>query len=165
MTSLYTIAAQYRADLDTLADMDLDEQTITDTLEGMQGDLREKLRSCISWARSHAVLAAATKQAAKGMADLAASRDKRAQMVLDYALRVMQESGIGEENTAEWRAKVAKKPPAVRIDDPFLLPEQYWRQPPLPAKEPDKGAIATALKDGQQVPGASLVHGFRLKID
>ena len=39
MTSLYDIAAEYRQTADKLADLDLDEQTISDTLEGMSGAL------------------------------------------------------------------------------------------------------------------------------
>ena len=33
MTALYELAAEYRADAEKLADMDLDEQTLADTLE------------------------------------------------------------------------------------------------------------------------------------
>jgi hypothetical protein len=39
MTALYEIAHQYRADADKLADMDLDEQTLADTLDSLSGDL------------------------------------------------------------------------------------------------------------------------------
>lgn len=49
MTALYEIAADYRADLAALADLDLDPQTVADTLEGMQGDLQAKLRAVIAY--------------------------------------------------------------------------------------------------------------------
>ena len=39
MTALYELAAEYRADAEKLADMDLDEQTLADTLEGLGGEL------------------------------------------------------------------------------------------------------------------------------
>ena len=42
MTSLYDIAAQYRADVARLADLDLPAEVITDTLDAMSGELEVK---------------------------------------------------------------------------------------------------------------------------
>ena len=39
MTQLYIIAQEYKDAADKLADLDLDAQTIADTLEGLAGDL------------------------------------------------------------------------------------------------------------------------------
>ena len=114
MTSLYTIASQYRADLAALSDLDLDLVTFADTLDGMQGELQDKLRAVIAWGMDQSVLAQGTKEAAKRMADLAAAREKRAQWAFDYARDAMQGCGIAEIATDEFSAKVAKKPPSVK---------------------------------------------------
>ena len=49
MTALYEIVAEYRAQLDALAELDLDAQTYADTLESMDGDLQDKLRAVIAY--------------------------------------------------------------------------------------------------------------------
>jgi len=164
VTSLYTIASEYRADLGRLADLELDPQTVADTLEGMQGELQDKLRAVIAWGLDQSIVASGTKEASKRMADLAAAREKRAQAVLDYARQAMQDTGICEVATDEWQAKLAKKPPSVQIHDAALLPAEYMRQPEPPPPAPDKAAIAAALKAGQAVEGATLVQGYRLAI-
>lgn len=164
MPTLYTIASQYQADLAALADLDLDPQTVADTLEGMQGELQDKLRAVIAYALSMQSEAEAQKAAAQRMADRAKATAARADGLLDYARTMMQATGLGEVATDEWAAKLAKKPPSVNIIDPSLIPAAYLRQPEPPPPAPDKKAIADAIKTGAQVPGCELVQGFRLAI-
>ena len=45
MTALHLIAAEYQDAARKLADLDLDVETIADTLEGMSGDLEAKAQS------------------------------------------------------------------------------------------------------------------------
>ena len=164
MTALYTIATQYRADLALLSDLDLDPQTVADTLEGMQGELTDKLRAVIAFGLDQSVLAQGTKEAAKRMADLAASREKRAQAMLDYAREAMQATGIGEVATDEFAAKLAKKPASVNVLDAAAIPAAFMRQAEAPPPAPDKAAIASAIRSGVHVPGVELVQGWRLQI-
>ena len=45
MTALFELAAEYRAISDKLHDLDLDDQTIADTLESLNGDIQEKAQT------------------------------------------------------------------------------------------------------------------------
>ena len=164
MPTLYTIASEYQAGLSALADLDLDPQTVADTLEGMQGELQDKLRAVIAYALGMGADAEAQAAAAKRMADRAKATAARADGLLDYARTMMQATGVGEVATDEWAAKLAKKPPSVKVIDAALIPPAYMRQPEPPPPQPDKKAIAEALKTGAQVPGCELVQGFRLAI-
>ena len=164
MPTLYTIASEYQAGLSALADLDLDPQTVADTLEGMQGELQDKLRAVIAYALGMGADAEAQAAAAKRMADRAKATAARADGLLDYARTMMQATGVGEVATDEWAAKLAKKPPSVNVIDAALIPPAYMRQPEPPPPQPDKKAIAEALKTGAQVPGCELVQGFRLAI-
>ena len=164
MTTLYTIAQEYQAGLSALADLDLDPQTVADTLEGMQGELQDKLRAVIAYALSMQAEADAQKAAAQRMAERARATAGRADGLLEYARTAMQSTGLPEVSTDEWAAKLAKKPPSVNITDLSAIPAAYMRQPEPPPAAPDKKAIGDALKTGAQVPGAELVHGFRLAI-
>ena len=158
MSTLFHIAAQYRADLAVLADLDLDPGTVADTLEGMQGDLQDKLRAVIAYSLDLDVLATGTEEAAKRMADLAKARRARVQALRDYALTTMQGCGIGEIATDEWGAKLAKKPASVNVLDAALIPPALMRTPePAPAV-PDKASIGAVLKAGGLVPGCELVQ-------
>jgi hypothetical protein len=164
MTALYEIAADYRADLAALADLDLDPQTVADTLEGMQGDLQAKLRAVIAYGLGLGADAESQAAAAKRMSERAKATGARAESLLDYARNTMQATGLPEVSTDEWAAKLAKKPPSVRILDQAMIPPAYMRTPEPPPPAPDKTAIAAAIKTGAVVPGAELVHGYRLAI-
>lgn len=164
MTSLYTIASEYQAQLVQLADLDLDPQTVADTIEGLQGDVESKLRAVIAYSLDLDVVAAGAADAAKRMNERAKTLNSRVDALRAYALRHMQETGIGEVSTDEFGAKVAKKPPSVNVVDSALIPPAYMRQPDPPPPAPDKAAIAAALKTVASVPGCELVQGFRLAI-
>ena len=62
MTALYLIAAEYRAAATALADLDMDAQTVADTLDGMAGDLEVKAQAVAYAVRSMEADAAAVKQ-------------------------------------------------------------------------------------------------------
>jgi len=165
MTNLYNVAAEYRAQLAVLADMDLDAQTVADTIEGLQGDLENKLRAVIAYSLDIDVLATGAAEAAKRMQERAKTLDARVEALRAYALKHMQETGIGEVATDEFSAKVAKKPASVSITDPAAIPAKFLRIPEPPPPAPDKRAIAEAIKAGESVPGAELVQGYRIAIN
>ena len=162
--NLYTIAAEYRQQLAALADLDMPPEAVADTVEGMSGEVEAKLRAVIAYSLELDVLATGAAEAAKRMQGRAKSLSGRVDWLRAYALQAMQGTGIGEVSTDEFAAKVAKKPASVNITDPFSIPPAYMRQPEPPAPQPDKKAIADAIKSGAIVPGAELVQGFRLAI-
>ena len=51
--TLYNIADQYLVDLQKLQDMEIDEQTFADTLEGWSGDLDIKATNVAMFVRNH----------------------------------------------------------------------------------------------------------------
>ena len=159
---LYEVVQEYRAQLDALAELDLDAQTYADTLESMDGDLRDKLRAVIAYSLDLEIEATGAAAASKRMKERAESLDNRVKLLREYALRAMEATGLGEISTDEWAAKVAKKPPSVVIADGIELPAEYVRT--TVKTEPDKAALKAALAAGAVVPGVSLVAGHRLAL-
>ena len=159
---LYECVAEYRQQLDALAELDLDAQTYADTLESMDGDLKDKLRAVIAYSLDLEIEATGAAAASKRMKERAESLDNRVKWLREYALRAMEATGLGEISTDEWAAKVAKKPPAVVIADGIELPAEYVRT--TVKTEPDKAALKAALAAGAVVPGVSLVAGHRLAL-
>ena len=159
---LYEVVQEYRAQLDALAELDLDAQTYADTLESMDGDLKDKLRAVIAYSLDLEIEATGAAAASKRMKERAESLDNRVKWLREYALRAMEATGLGEISTDEWAAKVAKKPPSVVIADGIELPAEYVRT--TVKTEPDKAALKAALTAGAVVPGVSLVAGHRLAL-
>ena len=163
MTALYLLAGEYRAAAEKLADLNLDEQTVADTLEGMAGEVEVKAQAVGHMVRAIEADAAAIKQWAADATERARSVQARADALRQYLSANLQACGIqkveGPGITLGWR-----KSSAVVVDEPGLIPEKFMRQPEPPPPAPDKKAIADALKSGEAVPGAHIETRQNLQI-
>lgn len=163
MTALFLIANEYRAAAHVLADLDLDAQTVADTLEGLAGELEVKAKSVAYMVRAIEADAAAMKEWAKTATERAKSAEHRAEALRAYLARCMLDAGI-EKVDGEGVKLSFRKSSAVVIDGEDLLPARFMRQAAPPPPAPDKAAIAAALKAGEDVPGAHLDHRKSLQI-
>jgi len=159
---LYEAVAQYRADLDALAELDLDPQTYADTLESMAGDIEQKLRAVIAYSLELEIEATGAAAASKRMKERADALTRKHDWLQRYALEAMQAVGIGSVETDEFAAKVAKTPPKIVIAEGTEVPDAYMRT--KITTEPDKSALRDSILAGVAIPGVSLVGGFRLAI-
>jgi hypothetical protein len=163
MSNLFELAQQYRADVAKLEDLELDDQTLSDTLESLSGDLELKAVNVIKFAKNLEATAAAIKEAEAAMAARRKSLEKRSDALRAYVFHNMQSSGIQKIECDYFRMAVRDNPPAVDIFDLAQLPQDYMREIPA-TYAPDKTLIKTAIKDGFVVPGAKLVTSQRLEI-
>ena len=164
LPTLFEIAAEYRADVEKLADLDLPPETVADTLEGMSGALEAKATNIASLVKHLEVTAEAIKQAEEQMANRRKAINNRIQSIKDYTLNVMVANNIEKIDTPHFRLSVAKNPAAVDIWDITQVPAHFMRQPEPPPPAPDKTAIKESLKLGEDVPGCRLSQSLRLAI-
>lgn len=162
--NLYEIAVQYREDAHRLADLDMPAEVVTDTLDAMAGELEVKAQNVVMFARDLQATAAAIKEAEEQMAKRRKAIENRARHLLEYVQGCMETAEVQKIECPHFRLAIQAKPPSVDVYEPGLLPREYMRQPEPPPPEPDKKAIAAAIKAGTEVPGARLVHGTRLAI-
>lgn len=163
MTALYVIANEYREAATKLADLDLDAQTIADTLEGLSGELEAKAQSVGFMVRSIEADAAAMKEWAKASTERAKAAEARAEALRDYLQRCMEATGI-EKIEGPGIALSFRKASAVIVNEPGLIPAEYMRTPEPPPAAPDKKAIADAIKAGKEVPGAHVEQRKTLQV-
>jgi hypothetical protein len=159
---LYEAVSQYRADLDALAELDLDPQTYADTVESMAGDIEQKLRAVIAYSLELEIEATGAAAASKRMKERADALTRKHDWLQRYALEAMQATGIGSVETDEFAAKVAKTPPKIVIAEGTEVPDNYMRT--KITTEPDKSALRDSILAGVAIPGVALVGGFRLAI-
>ena len=164
MLTLYVLAEEYRLASEKLSNLDLDEQTITDTLDGLSFELETKAQNTVMHARNLQATATAIKDAEEQMAKRRKAIENRAKHLLDYVQGCMETAEVQKIECPYFRLAIQAKPPSVDVYEPDLIPVQYMTQPEPPAPAPDKRAIAEAIKSGEEVPGARLVHGTRLAI-
>ena len=163
-TALYVLADEYLQAAQQLADLELDPQTVADTLEGLSGDLEVKATNVAMFARNLEASAEAIKGAEAQMAARRKSIENRAASIRDYLKAQMERTGISEIASPYFKLAIRKNPPAVVIDAASQIPAEFMRQPETPPPAPDKKAIGAAIKAGREVAGAHTEASTRLEI-
>lgn len=163
MPTLYEIRNDYLEALEVLSDpeLDLPAEAITDTLEGLEGQLQEKATNVAAFMRNLEATAAAIKEAEATMARRRKAIENRAAGLRDYLKLNMEASGISRIESPWFELSIRKNPPAVQVPDESLLPDEFKQE--VVSVKIDRTALKAALKAGD-VPGAQLVSGTRLAI-
>lgn len=162
--ALYEISNQYLADLNKLNDLDLDEQTFLDTLEGLSGELEQKAINVAMYIKNLEVSADAIKQAEKSMADRRKAIEAKNEKIRKYLLENMLKTGVTKIECPQFVLSVRKSPASVDVLMQDQIPDEYWDIPePLPATL-NKRRLAEDLKAGVVIEGARLTQGNTLQI-
>lgn len=162
--SLYKLADQFVEASHRLADLDLPDDVVRDTLEGLSGELEAKATNVAMFARNLEATAETIKAAEADMAARRKAIEARAKRLRVYLQDQMQRTGITKIECPYFKLSIRDNPPAVVIDAESQIPQEFMRTPEPPPPAPDKKAIAEALKAGKDVPGAHLERGQRLEI-
>jgi hypothetical protein len=164
LPTLYELSAEYRQALEKLGELDLDDQTITDTLSSLQGDLQTKSQNVAALCLHIEALADAIKQAEAKMAHRRKVLENRSDNIREYIKRCMEGAGITKIECPQFKLQIKKNPPKTVIDDDSAVPPEFLKIPELPPPMPDKKAIAEYLKDHEKTEWAHLERTTRLDI-
>lgn len=162
--ALYELATEFRETADRLADMELDEQTLHDTLESIAFPVEQKAVQVAAFVRNLEATAEQIKAAEKAMAERRKAIENRAANVRQYLMDNMRACGFTKIEHPNFVIAVKQNPESVVIEDERQIPMDYMRQPETPPPVPDKALIKQAIKDGFEVPGAKLTRTLRIDI-
>lgn len=153
--ALFELVAEYRSAGQALSEMDIDAQTIDDTLEGMSGALESKMQAIAYVSMNLGYTAQAIRAHAANQLDRAGAIEARSQALRDYLARGMEAAGI--EKVEGPGVKISfRRSSAVVIDGEDLIPSEFMRSKEAPPPAPDKAALSKALKAGADIPGCHL---------
>jgi hypothetical protein len=131
---------------------DIDEETLTDTLEGIT-DLREMLAEILRSALDDEALAAGLSTRVSEMKARLERFETRAKRKRELALKAMSEAELPKLVVADFTASLRRGAPAVEIVEEAKIPAAYWK--PQPPKLDRQGVLA-ALKGGTPIDGVVL---------
>ena len=163
MTALFILAQEHRALADKLHNLELDDQTIADTLEAEGGDLVEKGKNVAAVFRNLESDAKQIKEAEQQLAERRKAIEKRAESLRNYLKTNMEVAGITKIECPWFVVSIAQNPEAVTVEDESLIPRDYFKEIPA-TYQLDKALVKQAIKDGFDVPGAHLSRGTSLRI-
>lgn len=163
-TALYELAAEYKHAAEQMADLDLPDNVIADTLEGLSGAIEAKATNVACFIRNLEASAEQIKEAEERMAARRKAIENRAGRIKDYLKRNMLLTGIDKIECPYFSIAIRDNPPAVVIDAASQIPQEFLRQPEPPPAVADKKLIAASIKAGKDVPGVHLEQSKRIEI-
>lgn len=164
MTSLYNLVGERLALQNKLEELNFDEQTIMDTLEGSSTEIEEKIESYAFVIRNMEALPNTIKAEEKRLAERRKAIENRIDNIKNWLLINMQASKITKIDSPIFTIAIQNNPASVVIDNEALIPVDYLRVPEMPPSLPDKALIKQAINDGFEVPGAHMQNTQRLVI-
>ena len=153
MTTLYTIAEQFKelAVLAETADEDL-AVALRDTMEGIEGEFQEKGKAIAMITLNIDGDLEAIQSQIDRLTERKRIINNRKESLKEYLRSNMDAAGITKITHPLFTITCGKGKPIVVIDDEKAIPDDFVNVKVTSA--PDKAAIAKALKDGKEVPGA-----------
>ena len=138
-------------------DDSLDAQTISDTLESIEGDINDKGINILKLTQAWDSDVAAIDEEIKRLTTRKKAIKNRSEQLRDYLKYNMQASGITKIECPLFTASLRKARDVVRIDDESLIPDDYVNV--KTSVTPNKSAILKALKEGVEISGAGIAEG------
>ena len=154
MENMFSLSERYTALEELLDDETIPQEEVNHALMEVMDDVKSKGENGID---SNIQSAKDNKKRIDAYIKHLENRKKR---VLNAYMSAMDNMGMKSIMTGVGELKVKKNPPAVIIDDGAQIPAKYQRE--KIAIEPDKKAIATAIKAGEEVPGAHMEQAVSL---
>lgn len=159
---LYEIADQYQHLINNLCDDETGEvsETSLAKLDEIKDTMENKAINLVRvWKQMEAYQTAIEKER-KAMEARESHLKKQVSKLKEYLMTNMQKCDITKIECPQFKISLQKNPPAVKINDPELIPEEYKK---IEVKN-DVSMIKDALKMGIEVPGATLEQGVSVRI-
>lgn len=157
--NLYEISSRYQQAFFALAECDdLPAQVIDDTLEGIEGEIKEKAIAVASFFQNLEAEANAIYEAENRMRNRRSALEKKIASLKDYLKTNMEKTGITEITCPQFSLKIKRNPPAVCVFDEGAIPVEYKKEKTVITI--DKAAIK---RDGG-CEGAIIESSTRLEI-
>jgi phage host-nuclease inhibitor protein Gam len=162
MTALYDLAGQYKQLAERLSNMDLDAETVADTIEssGLTDEINAKAQGVLLVAKQAEQYLPHIDAEIARLRALKARHERVAQGLRDYLKRNMEQAGIERIECPLFVVSIRSNPASVEVFDEAQVPVSLLRV----KYEVDKTAIKAELKAGREVAGCRLVNGTRLEV-
>ena len=161
--TLYELTGQWQQLLEWAEGGEVDEQTLTDTLESLEGEIEDKADGYAKVLQQLKADSEAIKAEVDRLTERKRTIESRILRLKESLMTAMQTTGKTKIQTQLFRFSIVKNPAAVVLDAGIgAIPDEYITQP---APQINKAAIKDALKNGATFSFAHLEQseGIRIK--
>lgn len=150
MTKLYELTGDIKA----LESMDLDAETLADSLDGVTGEFEEKAKGILAFTENMNGDIDALESQIKRLTERKKVLTNRKSNLRSYLLHNMEASGITKIECPLFTASLRKGMEIAEITNQDLIPDEYIEV--KVTEKPDLNALKRDLKAGKEINGVSL---------
>lgn len=167
--TLYEIGQAYQYFLEQAGAGEIPEEAIQDTLDGIEGDFREKADNIACMIKNLEYQVSAMKAEEQTLSARRKAKENRVRQLKSYLCENMLAINLKKIETARNLISLRKSPPAIKIEDipRFIEWAQRNDQDALLTyrdPEPSKTRIKEYLDSGGEIPGVSMEQKQSLQI-
>ena len=155
--NLYELSQNYLA----VQDMDLEPETLKDTLDSIEEAIEVKAENIAKWIRNLEADKKAFEEEEKRFKEKKQAADNRIKSLKQYLEDNMRLTGKTKFKAGFFSFAIQNNPPSVEVFDETLIPKQFLIEQPVKI---DRAGIKELLKAGEEVPGAELKQTKGLRI-
>lgn len=140
-------------------DGNADDAEIVETAIEGETNLLEAVASVIDLIDEEEIVIAGGEAWIKKIQDRVSAKKHRVEMLrasIEQAMLIVEQDKL---NLPTATVFVSKRKPGLIVESEADIPSEFFKTPEPPAPKLDKTALAAALKDGRDVPGARLDNG------
>jgi hypothetical protein len=162
--SLYKMTQEFQAAFIDLADMDIPEDAINDTLEALEGELSLKIANVGAFIKNLEAEADKIKAAEVAIAARRKVYENKVARMKDYLRENMEKAGIKKVSAIDGTFAITLIAPraSLIIDDQEKIPSKYISERVV--EDIDKAGIKKALESGESIECAHLEYKSGLRI-
>ena len=156
--NLYELSQNFLA----VQDMDLEPETLKDTLDSIEDAIEDKAENIAKWIRNLEADKKAFEEEEKRFKDKKQAADNRIKSLKQYLEDNMRLIGKTKFKAGVFSFAIQNNQPSVEVFDEALIPKQFLIEQPVKI---DRAGIKELLKAGEEVPGAALkqTEGLRIR--
>lgn len=161
-TPLYELTESYRNALETLTDpeLDIDAQTIADTLEGIQGTVEQKAIQVAAYFQNLEASVEAIEAAEKRMTARKKALRSKVESMKEYLRLNMEKCDIKKIECPEFSITLVQNPESVLVTDEDVIPEEFFDMKPVLSKT----RVKDWIKANGPMDGAAIVRKNSIRI-
>jgi len=158
---LYELTDQYNNALNEMVEADLDQETIADTMEGLEGELKIKAKNVAAYYLNLESDLSQLKEAKARIDARIKSIAKNTAFFKDYLRSNMERSGIDKIECPEFKITLRKASKICEVIDPKAVPSEF-RTTETITKVDKVGLKKWMIAEGlDEVEGAEIKDGAR----
>lgn len=159
--NLYEIKEEFLALLDAIANGEIPDEAVADTLESMKGEFDEKIENTACYIKNLKAEADAIKAEENSLKERRQAKEHHIERLKNGMMECMSHLDIKKVEGARARVTISTRAGAsVLISPDAVIPKEYQRT----RVEPDKTALKEALKAGVTIKDVTLADSCSVTI-